>query len=280
MGDSGGNIVNWLSAAICAISVISLAVAILKRPRLRMGRQLTLVLVLSSIFAAVGFFLIQYVGIARQSAIPNGSHEEHGLPAIRIRTPESLLAEELATLVKGRVLSTPPERMRVGDMRQFEVRIEQGFSDDIKKNLPAKAGLQIDTIDVGDFMRVKVTSPDGAFGIVPQTEADQFLKPAGGATWKYEMTALVSGSHHLAIDAIVRLKIRNTDEMNDVQVYTRDIIVDVNVGYTIKEFWNKYWQWIIATLLVPSLSALIVRWWKKRDDEEGKKPEPPKIVID
>jgi hypothetical protein len=165
-----------------------------------------------------------------------------------------LIDDELKKLSSGRILFNPPEKMKVGIEERVEVRLTKDITEILTEGLKGPGAPQIEPIEVGTFMMVKLTGD--SFDINALSSEEQLVKPVGFTEWSWDVTPLKSGTQELHLTVTVRILIPGQDEQKiDWRVMDKQISVDVNPPHTFKRFIECYWQWIVATII--SIIAVI-----------------------
>ena len=154
-----------------------------------------------------------------------------------------------------------PGRANVQDTIKIQLLIDpqQG----LKSLLDA---LTIDGTKVGKNIKIskvviaKVTAPE--FIITEITPSEQAISDDGSTEWLWSLEPKSSGKHqvNLSITAVVTVGDQNT--VHHLKTY--DTIVDIEITsiQILSQWWDKYWQWVISTLLLP-----LGLWaWKKKFD--------------
>ena len=159
-----------------------------------------------------------------------------------------IVEDELKKLAPGKILFNPPEVMKVGVKERVEVRISKTITEDLTKGLRGRGVAQIEGIRVGTFMKVRLTGDN--FNIKVLSHEEQLVSGEGFTQWDFDVVPLKSGIQSLLLTVTVRIKIPNYgEERKDYPVFERKITVEVNPIYSITNFIEKNWQWIITTVI-------------------------------
>ena len=67
---------------------------------------------------------------------------------------------------------------------------------------------------------------------------------------------------------------KGDDERRYLPAFDKQIVVLVNLPYSVGTFVSNNWRWIATTTLIPIITALVVIWWKRREEERAKLDEP------
>ena len=178
------------------------------------------------------------------------------------------IEKEIEKLSSGRILFNPPEEMKVGVKERVVVRLTKDITENLTEGLKVAGAPQIEPIELGTFMTVKLTGGDN-FDIKALSTEEQVVKPVGFTEWSWDVRPLKSGRQELHLTVTVRILISGQDEQKiDWPVMDKQISVEVNPPYTFKRFIECYWQWIVATIIsaiavIPIILKLVGRTRKK-----------------
>jgi len=169
------------------------------------------------------------------------------------------------TTTDGHVVYKIPTEMSVRSTYQVLVRISKSIIH-IHENLNGE--VRESTITLTNAMEVKLVDPSPAdtkmFDVVPDNNAVQLVENNESITqWTWNVTPLKSGTANLKIVVSI-IKDGNKKEV----VYQDTVKVNMDMEKEIPFFINKYWQWLLSTLVIP-----FVIWFYNRHkkDKEGKK---------
>lgn len=173
---------------------------------------------------------------------------------------------KLVSMSDGRVVYSIPERMKIRSTYQVLLRISQSKATlSIYDNL--EGTVRTSEIPVTQTMQVCLVDPSPfevkSFDIVADNNAVQIID--GGDTytqWTWNVTPVRLGNYNLKIVvSIIRDGNRKDVVYQDVVQIEKDISAQTSF------FWNKYWQWIIATFILP---FIIFLYKKRKEKNDGK----------
>ena len=167
-----------------------------------------------------------------------------------------VLQEELDRLPMGKVAFNPPDTMKVGVKERIEARISKDLDADLMASLRGRGLPQVEELRISELMKVRLSGDD--FGIVPLSEENQIIEPTGLTEWAWDVTPRKSGEKILHLHVTLRIRLPYGEERKDHPVLDREILVQVNRGYSVKSFIGAHWKWIVLTLLLP-LGGWVVR---------------------
>jgi hypothetical protein len=130
-----------------------------------------------------------------------------------------------------------------------------------------KSKVVIESIRVESIMSAQLLSDSDKFQITPLSTELQNIEEKGYTEWDWSIKPLKGGQNFLKLVVKVRIKEDGQEFYKDITVFDKNIDVKSNPGFTISQFIQSYWQWIMTTIIIP----LVIWWWKNR--KEKKKPQ-------
>lgn len=174
-----------------------------------------------------------------------------------------IVENELKKLSSGQILFNPPAEMKVGVQERVEVRIAKTITADLYKGLRGSGKPQVEIIEIGSFMKVRLTGDD--FNIKPLSHEEQIVGGNRAAQWEWDVIPLKSGIHFLTLHVTVRLKLPNGDEeLIDHPVFDKQIKVHVNPIYSGKKFIISNWEKIIGFIISSGIIGWLVKKWRNK----------------
>jgi len=166
----------------------------------------------------------------------------------------------------GRVVYKIPEKMKIRNISQVLLRISKSKA--ILSVFDSLEGtVMTSEIPVTQTMKVSLIDPspedNKAFLIVPDNESVQLIDSGDTYTeWSWNVTPIRVGNYNLKIVVSV---VRNG--MPKAVVYEDVVKVEIDIPTQLLFFWNKYWQWIIGTFILP----FIIWFYRKKKEERDEK---------
>lgn len=166
---------------------------------------------------------------------------------------------------EGRILYSIPDSMTVG--KTFEVFARISHSRDtvtITENVTGEVRTSV--IPVSEVMEVELVDPgpegDKNFSITKNNDGRQMIEEGETYTeWRWDVTPVKSGNKTLKIVVSV---IRGSERKQTV--YVDEVVVNANIKHETKNFFEKYWQWLTTTIVIPFIVWLYKR--RKKEKEE------------
>lgn len=176
--------------------------------------------------------------------------------------------KDISNLVDGRFAYDVPSEMKVGKSYQTTVSITKSMANEILfKNLDSTK-FKSEIIKLTSKVKVALIDPmnNANFSIQSLNTEEQFVDINSNTVWKWNVIPLTAGNNSLILRATVKLISDMGETTKDVEIFQKDITVQASPMLSIKNFVEKYWQWIFGTFLLP----LSLYFYKSRKDSTPK----------
>ena len=171
---------------------------------------------------------------------------------------------------KGWIAYSVPEEMKVAKSYSIKVRIS-------KKNGQSKADLilgsedainnpnyssiaMIEDVKVSGEMSAELRGDTDEFKIVSLSTSNQNIDDESYTEWEWIVTPLKDGESPLKL--VIKLK----DLNKDIIVFNKTIKIKSNIPVVVEGFFEKYWQWIMTTIIIP---IFLYFWNRKRKEKKS-----------
>lgn len=185
----------------------------------------------------------------------------------------------IKNLIKGLIAYSVPDEMTVGENYNVKIRITKDSTQ--KKMLvigdnkipindtTVQSTITIESIRVSSIMSASLTTDsEENFKIASKSTETQNIEQLGYTEWEWNVMPLKSGEHELKL--IIKVRITSEDgekSFKDIVVFEKNVFAKKNISYSIKNLFNKYWQWSLSTLIIPFIVWLYNRKKKKKEEE-------------
>lgn len=169
--------------------------------------------------------------------------------------PASNLAAEsrkIDGLVKGSVAVSAPSTAKAGDTFVVSLRISTGqlsaLMHDLQHQFPDNSTVKG---EAGVRLTPRMVARVSGFGfeVAPNQDVVQAISASEDTTWEWQVKALESGLHTLTFTLAGALTIEGKEVTRNFYHYRQKVQVAVSPA----GFWERNWQWLAATLLLPVL---------------------------
>lgn len=167
---------------------------------------------------------------------------------------------------RGWIAYSVPETMKVFKIYSVKVRISKKTNgqnkavlilgnEDAINNPQYESIATIDDIKVSGEMSTDLRGDSDNFNIVALSTPTQNIDDESYTEWEWVVTPKKSGETPLKL--VIKLK----DLNKDIVVFNKTIKIKSNVPVIVEGFFEKYWQWIMTTIIIP---IFIYFWNRKR----------------
>jgi hypothetical protein len=156
---------------------------------------------------------------------------------------------------------------------KLKVKIEKTIIDRYRDNQHQK--ITTERIKLATLIKIDLAGSEGFMIRKIGTHTERVISKNNIEEWKWEVKAVEVGIQHLFLEIYAIMKLEGEDKYLQLKSFSRKIEVYISVPSAIKNFFSKYWQWLIAAIASPltlTVRRLIFSWRKKR--KEVKKEEP------
>jgi len=165
----------------------------------------------------------------------------------------------------GLIAYSFPEQMSVGKPYTIKLRISKD-NDRVTlvhgdRNIPINdttidSKITIESIRVESIMSAQLLSEEGRFNIIPVSTEYQNIDSIGYTEWEWRITPIKGGYSFLKLI----VKVKTNDFFKDITVFDKNVPIKSNVIFSVKTWFNKYWQWLMTTIIIP----FVIWWWNQR----------------
>lgn len=176
--------------------------------------------------------------------------------------PFGAIDEALDELDVGEILYNPPLEMEVGKQERVEVRITRDITVNLSENLMGRGTPQIEKIRTGTYMKVRLSGSN--FKIDSLSDEEQLVAGHEFTQWNWDVTPVEGGEQLLSIIVTVVIKLPDSSwKSKELGVFSKTIKVKVSSRRALSQFIRNNWQWMMATLIIPT-AAWLIRSRKKK----------------
>jgi hypothetical protein len=165
----------------------------------------------------------------------------------------------------GWIAYSIPEEMKVQKNYSVKVRISKKYNqskaelilgnEDAINNPDYPSIAMIEDVKVSGEMSAELRGDADEFKIVSLSTPTQNIDDESYTEWEWVVKPLKSGQSPLKL--VVKVK----DFNKDIVVFNRNIKIKSNVPVAVESFFDKYWQWIMTTIIIP---IFLYFWNRKR----------------
>jgi len=176
----------------------------------------------------------------------------------KVDTNKGWIAYSVAENMK--VAKSYSVKIRISKLKQNKAVLILGDNDAIN-NPEYESIATIDDIKVSGEMSAELRGDSETFNIVSLSTGTQNIDDESYTEWEWIVTPKKSGDTPLKL--VIKLKGLN----KDIIVFNKTIKVKSNVPVVFESFFEKYWQWIMTTIIIP----IFIYFWNRKKKRKTKK---------
>lgn len=169
-------------------------------------------------------------------------------------------------LYKANAVFAVPERANIKEDIKAQLIIDPTKTlEEIKKDIKVGSVREAEQIKISKIVIAKLNAPD--FEIISSPSIEQAIIEDGKTEWIWGLRPKTPGLHpiNLIVEAQVIVGSRMTPHL--IRTFDKQVMIEITTAQTITGWWNRYWQWVIATLLLPLGKWLYSKHKSKKDSE-------------
>lgn len=121
--------------------------------------------------------------------------------------------------------------------------------DKLKEELTKKGTITSKEIKVSKVVKATIVAPD--FDIAKITEEEQILSETESTEWLWSLTPKSSGPHDVSLTVTAIITSDGKETKHQLKTFEKTITVNITTEQIIMTWLEKYWQWLMSTLIIP-----------------------------
>lgn len=121
--------------------------------------------------------------------------------------------------------------------------------DELKTQVTAGPIKSAESIKISKIVIAKLEAPD--FDIISSTDAEQAIVENEKTEWLWTLRPKTAGLHPVNIVVYAEVTVGSKTTKYRIRTFDKQIMIEITYEQIFLEWWQKYWQWFIVTLLLP-----------------------------
>lgn len=121
--------------------------------------------------------------------------------------------------------------------------------DKLKEELTKKGTVTGKEIKVSKVVKATLIAPD--FDVAKITEEEQILSDSESTEWLWSLSPKSSGAHDVNLTVTAVITSDGKETKHQIKTFEKTITVNITAEQIIINWLEKYWQWIVSTLIIP-----------------------------
>jgi len=169
-----------------------------------------------------------------------------------IKAAQDFVDEETPS---GKILFDTPDQMKVGIIERVSLRITKKLTNNFFEDLIHSQEVEVENIRVSQFMSSNLRGDD--FKIEALGNEKQIIEDNDFTQWDWKVVPLKGGNRKLWATITIQVKVENEQALKTLPVLEKEVSVMINPAYSTGTFVVQYWQWLIASAIIPIVGLLL-----------------------
>ncbi|MCG5062226.1 MAG: hypothetical protein KA714_30730 [Limnoraphis sp. WC205] len=162
----------------------------------------------------------------------------------------------------GNIAFNTPQKIRLEEPTIIELILSPTQSiEELQSSLESQEKIESAEIRISNRMEANLSGT--GFKIEALIPQEQAISRSQTTRWKWEVTPTQDGSQNLSLTLSTIINVSGRDVPLVIQTFNKKIEVEVSVGQHFSTFVAGNWQWLWASILVPT-APFIWKWYRKK----------------
>lgn len=162
----------------------------------------------------------------------------------------------------GNIAFNTPQKVRLEEPTIIELVLSTTQSiEELQSSLEYQEKFESAEIRISNRMEANLSGT--GFKIEALIPQEQAISRSQTTRWKWEITPTQDGSQNLSLTLSAIINVSGRDAPFVIQTFNKKIEVEVSVGQHVLTFVAGNWQWLWASILVPT-APFLWKWYRKK----------------
>lgn len=121
--------------------------------------------------------------------------------------------------------------------------------EELKKDVTVGPVRSAESIQISRIVIAVLAAPD--FHILSATEAEQAIAETQSTEWLWTLRPKTAGLHPVNVEVYAEVTVGPKTTKHKIRTFDKQVMVEIKPVQKLSNWWDKYWQWFFATLLIP-----------------------------
>lgn len=143
-----------------------------------------------------------------------------------------------------------PDSANINDSIKAQLLIDpKKEAEGLKGQLTKKGTVTANEIKVSKVVKAAIIAPE--FIVTNITEEEQILSDTEPTEWLWSLEPKKAGSHDINLTVTAIITSNGRESKHHIKTFEKTVTVEITTQQVILSWIQKYWQWLISTLLLP-----------------------------
>ena len=182
---------------------------------------------------------------------PGGPQEEVKIPKLKPvikNLPDR--SSVVGQLYEANAVFAIPSAANVEDEIRAQLIIDPIKTlEELKKDVTVGPIKSAESIKISRIVIAVLAAPD--FHILSATEAEQAIAETQSTEWIWTLRPKTAGLHPVNIEVYAEVTVGPKTTKHKIRTFDRQVMIEIKPVQKLSSWWDRYWQWFFATLLIP-----------------------------
>lgn len=188
-------------------------------------------------------------------------------PILKLKNiPDNLTVAE--QLYKANAVFGLPNKANINDEIKAQLIIDPVRTlEEIKKDITVGPVKEAEQIKIAKIVIAKLTAPD--FDFISASSTEQAIVEDSKTEWFWVLRPKTSGIHPINLVIEAQVTVGNKTTPHFIRTFDKQVMIEITPVQLISTWWDKYWQWVFVTLLLPFIKWLYNKYTEKKKSIES-----------
>lgn len=171
-------------------------------------------------------------------------------------------------LYKANAVFAVPNQANINEEIKAQLIIDPVRAlEEIKKDITVGPIKSAEEIKISKIVSAKLNAPD--FSITSASSTEQAIIEDSKTEWIWNLRPLKPGLHPINLVIEAQVTVNNKTTPHFIRTFDKQVMIEISTTQLVSNWWNKYWQWVFVTLLLPLGKWLYEKYSKKKEKESN-----------
>lgn len=121
--------------------------------------------------------------------------------------------------------------------------------EELQKSITVGPVRSAESIKIAKIVIAKLDAPD--FVIISQTDPEQAIAETQSTEWLWTLRPKTAGLHPVNIVVYAEVTVGSKTTKYKLRTFDKQVMIEIKPTQVVASWWQKYWQWVFVTLLIP-----------------------------
>lgn len=143
-----------------------------------------------------------------------------------------------------------PDTANIKEEIKAQLLINPGLTPkELEKELTKTGVATSRDIKVSRVVKATITAPD--FDVTRITDEEQILTDDQSTEWLWSLAPRSAGSHEVSLTVTAIITTAGRESRHHIKTFEKTMTIAITPAQVLQDWWSRYWQWVVSTLILP-----------------------------